>query len=82
MIPKWVVKEVRPLENYKLLLLFESGEKKIYDCSPLLKYEIFEPLANKAFFDSVYTDGCTTVWNEDIDIDPITLYQDSIPANA
>ncbi|GCA90726.1 DUF2442 domain-containing protein [Microcystis aeruginosa] len=35
------VKEVIPLPNYQLQLIFTNEEKKIYDCSPLLDFGIF-----------------------------------------
>ena len=41
------VKEVIPLPNYQLQLIFTNEEKKIYDCSPLLDFGIFQELKNK-----------------------------------
>ena len=40
MRPKWIVKSVEPLDDYKLLLTFEYGEKKVYDMKPLLSYKV------------------------------------------
>lgn len=79
MRPKWIVKTVEPLDDYKLLLTFEYGEKKVYDMKPLLSYKVFEPLKNKSIFNLAHTDGCTVVWNDDIDIDPESLFEESIP---
>ena len=33
---------------------------------------------NIVFFNTVHTDGCTVVWNEEIDIDPECLYNEGI----
>ena len=46
MTPKWVVKTVQALDDYKLLITFHYDEKKIYDMKPLLEYNIFKPLKN------------------------------------
>ncbi|NCR78223.1 MAG: DUF2442 domain-containing protein [Microcystis aeruginosa K13-06] len=43
------VKEVIPLPNYQLQLIFTNEEKKIYDCSPLLDFGIFQELKNKQY---------------------------------
>ena len=41
-----IVKDVKVIEPYKILLTFENGEKKIYDMEPNLKYECFKRLEN------------------------------------
>ena len=70
---------VRPLPDYKLWVRFQTGEAKIYDCKPLLKYPAFAPLADIEKFNSVYIDYNTTVWdNGNIDIDPQNLFNEGI----
>jgi hypothetical protein len=72
------VKEVIPLLNYQLQLIFTNEEKKIYDCSPLLDFAIFQELKNKQYFNQVkILDGMVT-WPNEQDICPDTLYLDSI----
>ena len=67
---------VRPLQDYKLWVRFSTGEVKIYDCKPLLKFQVFAPLADISTFNAVYIDYHTTVWNNgEIDIDPEILYE-------
>ena len=78
MTPKWVVKAVQVLDDYKLLLTFQYDGKKIYDMKPLLKYTIFKPLKNISLFKLAHTDGCTVVWTDKIDIDPESLYEEGI----
>lgn len=74
---KWCVTDVKTLDNYKLLVSFFSGERKIYDAKPLLQYKINEPLKNKTFFKLAHVNEVHTVaWNENIDIDPEALYYD------
>lgn len=80
--PKWIVKSVKPLADYKLLLTFEYNEKKIFDFKPYLKYKINEPLKNPAFFEKVYADGTTIAWNDNLDFCPEALYEESVPYNS
>ena len=72
--------DVRPLENFKLLLTFQNGEKKIFDVRPLLSMPIYAPLKNESFFKAVKADGACVYWNDDIDLCPDMVYEDSVPA--
>ena len=45
--------EVKPLDDYKLLLTFENQEKRIKDMKPYLEKGIFKELKHKEFFKSV-----------------------------
>ncbi|WP_297646586.1 DUF2442 domain-containing protein [uncultured Treponema sp.] len=74
----WTVKNVKPLNGYRLLLTFEQGVKKIFDMKPYLKYPMYKPLADVSLFNSVCTNGQTAVWNDDIDIAPETLYENGV----
>jgi hypothetical protein len=77
------INTVRTLDNYKLWLRFTTGEEKIFDFTPYLEYKCYQPLKDKATFNSVYIDFGVVVWNEgDIDISPETLYVESIPAES
>lgn len=73
--PAIQVKSVRPLDDYKLWLRFNTNEIKVFDFMPLLNYPVYEPLKNKAVFDNVYLDYGVPVWkNGEIDIAPEQLY--------
>lgn len=73
---------VRPLENYRLWVRFNTGEAKIYDFKPLLSSPAFAPLKNEKVFNSVYIDYGNPVWeNGDIDISPEELYEHGIAEN-
>lgn len=41
---KWSVKDVKPLENYCLLLTFEDNQVKVFDMKPYLDTGIFKEL--------------------------------------
>ncbi len=73
------LKEVRALEDYKILLIFKDGEKRIYDAKKLLKYEFFKNIKDEKNFKSLkIVDGITIEWETGEDIDPDELYEDSI----
>ena len=77
------IKEVEPLEDYELLLTFDTGEQKIYDVKPLLDRPIFSRLRNKGEFKKVYIDRImdTVAWDENTDICPDSLYRDGVAWN-
>lgn len=74
----WIVTNVIPNQDYTLIITFITGEKKIYDCKPLLEKGIFKQLKNQALFNQVCCDGTSIAWNEEIDIAPEELYYNSI----
>lgn len=81
--PAIKVSGVRPMDEYKLWLRFNTGEAKVFDFAPMLKQPAFSPLADKEIFRQVYIDYGVTVWNDgDIDIAPKYLYDNSILASA
>lgn len=72
------VKEVKPIENYKLILTFENNEVKIFDMSPYLDKGIFRELKNENIFNAVKVSFDSIEWPNEADIDPETLYEDSV----
>ena len=76
--PPMLVTGVRPLAEHKLWLRFSTNETKLYDCTPLLDYPVFAPLADEALFSQAYLDGWTVCWPGEIDIAPETLYEDGV----
>lgn len=79
--PAWVVTAVTPHNNYTLSITFANGDVKVYDASPLLDIPIYAPLKNPAFFLSAKAAFDTVVWNDDIDIAPEHLFEQSIHLN-
>jgi hypothetical protein len=70
------VKSVRVICDYKLIVTFSTGEKKLFDFADLLSMPCYKPLKDKAVFDRVYVDYGTLAWNDgEIDIAPETLYE-------
>ena len=72
------VRNVFPLENYRLLVQFYSGITKIYDVNPLFKWkEIFNTLKENELFYGVYVDigGNGIVWNDYVDLSSEELWE-------
>ncbi len=74
---KAVIKVI-PIENYQLNLTFENGENKIFDVKPYLHLGIFKELKNLEMFNTVKVSFDTIEWQNQADIDPETLYEDSV----
>lgn len=75
------VKEVKTLEDYKLLIKFTNGEEKIFDMKPYLHYPVFRALNDlKEFNDFLIEDG-TIEWKCGADLSQDTFYIQSLPAS-
>jgi len=78
-----LVRSVKPLEKFQVLLEFSNGERKVVDLEPFLHGPIFEPIReNPELFRSVWVDEelGTIGWENGADIDPDVLYGTHIPA--
>ncbi len=69
--------DVKPLEDYMLELVFDNGEKKIFDVKPYLKYKPFEKLKDINEFKTVKIAGLSIEWKNGEDICPDELYNNS-----
>jgi hypothetical protein len=72
------VKEVTPSSDYKLNLLFENGERRLFDMSPLLDKGIYQTLKEGSMFNRVKVTLDFIEWPNGVDIDPDRLYEESI----
>lgn len=70
--------EVKPLENYKLLIKFDNGEIKIFDVKPYIMGSWYGELGNQNYFKAVSVDGFTIVWPNGQDICPDDLYYSGV----
>ena len=64
------INSVVPQSGHRLLVQFENGRLKLYDCTPLLNLEAFSPLNDHALFQCAHADphGYGVIWNDDIDL--------------
>ena len=72
------ISEVIAIDGYKLNLLFDNGERRIYDCSGLLNFGVFQELQDENYFRQARVSSGTVAWPHEQDICPDTLYLDSI----
>lgn len=66
--------QVTPLDNYKLSLVFDNGEHKIFDVKPLIIGEWFGELQYISIFKTVKIAGNTVEWIKGQDVCPDDLY--------
>ena len=69
--------DVKPLENYQLLLKFENNEEKIFDVNPYLEIGKFQELKDEKLFKTVRVSFDSIEWDKQLDLDPKLLYQKS-----
>jgi hypothetical protein len=71
---------VQVQEDKKLLVKFDNGVEKFYDCTQLLSMEMFQLLKNDAFFKSVKVDvgGYGISWNDEIDLSEYELWTNGV----
>jgi hypothetical protein len=63
------------LKEYKIEVLFNTGEKKIIDLKNSLKGAVFQPLKDVNFFKSFKINFNTIEWENGADFAPEYLYE-------
>lgn len=71
------IKKVQPTSDYQLILTFENGEKRQFDMNPYLNIGIFRELKDVSKFNSVKVSFDTIEWDNEADLDPEMLYNES-----
>lgn len=73
------IKEIKPLENYCLYVVFDDGKKVIYDVKDDIRdIQSYSDLINiYGLFQQVHLDASRgfAVWNEDIDLPSDIIYE-------
>ncbi|ANH80792.1 hypothetical protein A8C56_07185 [Niabella ginsenosidivorans] len=75
------IKEVQPQNNFQLLLIYNNGEKRLFDMAPYLETGLFRELKDKNIFRTVKPSFDTIEWSNEADIDPEILYKNSVKIN-
>jgi hypothetical protein len=73
------VVSVKVNPDYKLLLEFENGERRMFDMTPYMDKKPFVALKGSRRFAAAFVEYGTVVWPGEIDIAPETLYDRSVP---
>lgn len=71
---------VKTHDDYTLELIFENGEKRIFDMKPFFDRKPFFKLLNSPLFFKASVQYGTVVWPGNIDIAPETLWIRSVQA--
>ena len=72
------VKDVKPEQNFTLLITFSNGEVKRFDVKPYLEIGIFKELKDLSLFNSVKPCLGSIQWASGVDLCPDTLYLGSV----
>lgn len=74
---------VVPLDNYKLLILFENDELKLFDCTRFLRDDtVFEPIKDPAKFAEAHVALGSVAWPSRVDLDPELLYEQGVAVES
>ncbi len=66
-------------DDHTLELVFENGDKRIFDMQPFFDKKPFIRLLNSSLFFKASVQYGTVVWPGNIDIAPETLWSRSVP---
>ena len=70
--------EVKVLEEYKILIKFKDGKKKIFDMKDYINQKFYEKLKDRQYFEKLKVMWNTICWENGEDVAPENLYYDSI----
>lgn len=73
------VKQVHPLEDYWLEVVFENGERRLFNMKRYLQPGVFVRLQNRAVFRAVRVVAGSVEWPGELDLSYDTLYLESQP---
>lgn len=72
------VKDVKPGVDYTLTILFDNGERKVFDVKPYLDKGIFRELKDLKVFNAVRPFLGSIEWPHGQDFCPDTLYWEAV----
>ncbi|MCL1787486.1 MAG: DUF2442 domain-containing protein [Defluviitaleaceae bacterium] len=73
------LKEATPLDDYRLLLVFGDGEKRLYNFKQNLNHKFYHALTDTNLFKKVSVADGEIEWVTGQDFCPHTLYEESEP---
>jgi len=66
--------EVKPLDSYRISVIFSDGVSGIIDLNNLIQKGIFQQLKDEKLFRNVYTNGSSIAWSDELEIDADNIY--------
>ena len=70
---------VKALQDFKLLVEFETGERRRFDVEPLLELPVYQRLRKESYFAGARVENGTVVWDEQCDLSPDSIYLQGEP---
>ena len=74
--------DVHPLDDYQLEVVFENGERRVFDVRPYLQRGVFVRLQNRAAFQAARVVAGSIEWPGGLDLSYDTVYLESQPIVA
>lgn len=65
--------------DFSLLLEFENGERRFFNMMPYIDQKPWARLKSDNTFQCAFVENGTVAWPGNVDIDPETLYERSVP---
>lgn len=72
------VKNVKPIDNYNIVVTFDNDEVKLFDVNPYLDKGFFKQLKDKSYFQTVKPFMGSVQWQNGQDFCPDTLYEEGM----
>ena len=76
------VENAQPLDDYQLEILFENGERRVFDAKPYLYRGVFIRLQDRALFAAARVVAGSVEWPGSVDLSYDTLYLESEPVGS
>ncbi len=76
------IKSVQPLDDYRLDVLFENGERRVFDAKPYLYRGVFIRLQDRALFAAARVVAGSAEWPGGVDLSYDTVYLESTPVGS
>lgn len=73
------VKSVEVLQDHRLRVLFENGERRVFDMKPFLNRGVFHRLRDPELFQAARVVAGSVEWPTELDLSYDTLYLQSVP---
>ena len=69
------VTEAKVLPHYRILVTFDTGEKKLFNMSTMLHYPVYQKLKDETVFKTIKIRRGVVTWDDgNIDIAPEYMY--------
>lgn len=68
---------IKPLDNWKLVLFYNTKEQRVFNFKPYLKLPMYAELKDEAKFFKVKLHNGTVLFESYLDFDPEVLYTES-----